>query len=227
MIALIPARGGSKGIPGKNTKLLNGVPLIAYTITAAKNAKCIDRIIVSTDDTNIADISKNYGAEVPFIRPADLAQDNSQAIDTYLYTIHKLEEILGLAINEICVLLPTCPLRTCHDIDSAGSIFYANNADSVISYTQESHPLFWHKYIDSNLRFVNIFEENVLNNRQDLRVSYYPNGAIYFFKVDILKERKYYTNRSYAYIMPRERSIDIDTLQDFAYAEFLMKFTDE
>lgn len=225
MIALIPARGRSKGIPDKNIKLLNGLPLIVYTIRAAKKAKCIERIIVTTEDSSIAGIAQEHGAEVPFLRPAELAQDDSQAIDAYLYTINKLEETQSLVINEVCILLPTCPLRTCDDIESAHSIFQLKNADSVISYTQESHPLFWHKYIDSNYKFVNIFEDNILNNRQDLRISYYPNGAIYIFKTAILRERRYYTDRSYAYIMPRERSVDIDNPEDFAYAEYLLKLS--
>ncbi|MBN1183542.1 MAG: acylneuraminate cytidylyltransferase family protein [Bacteroidales bacterium] len=222
MIAIIPARAGSKGLPAKNIKLLKGLPLIAYTIMAAKKAKCIDRVIVSTEDSNIAEIAQKHGAEVPFFRPAGLAQDDSKAIDVYLYTIERLEETQEITVNDVCILLPTCPLRTWRDIEAANSIYLENNADSVISYTQESHPVFWHKFIDNDNKFINIFEDNVLNNRQELRISYYPNGAIYIFKTAILKKRKYYTDRSYAYIMPRERSVDIDTPADLAYAEVLL-----
>jgi len=222
MVALIPARGGSKGLPKKNLKLLKGLPLISYTIIAAKKAKCIDKVIVSTDDEGIASISREYGAEVPFIRPTCLAEDDSPAIDVYLHAIEELEKTHRIVLDDICVLLPTCPLRTWVDIDKAYSIYIMKKADSVISFTQESHPIYWNKFIDTNGRFVNIFDEDYLENRQKLRLSYYPNGGIYIFKTTLLRQRKYYSDKSYAYIMPRERSVDIDTQNDFAYAEFLL-----
>jgi N-acylneuraminate cytidylyltransferase/CMP-N,N'-diacetyllegionaminic acid synthase len=119
------------------------------------------------------------------------------------------------------VLLPTTPLRTCTDVDGAIELFMEKEADSVISYTREAHPVCWHKYINEDKSFTEIFDDT-LANRQQLRTSYYPNGAIYVFRTNIIKSRKYYTDKSYAYIMPRDRSVDIDTLEDFQYAEFLM-----
>lgn len=223
MLALIPARGGSKGLPGKNIRVLNGIPLIAHTIEAAKNARLIDRIIVSTDDSQIADISKKYGAEVPFMRPSELAADNSLAIDAYIYTIDRLNSEFKENITEFAVLLPTSPLRTSEDIDAAIDLFNMKNADSIISYYETPHPLLWARKIDSNRKISNYFVEDGFKNRQDIEKAYMPNGAIYIFKYSILKElRTYFTENTYAYIMSAENSVDIDTELDFQFAEFLM-----
>lgn len=221
MIAIIPARGGSKGLPGKNIKLLNGKPLIAYAIEAALKAKHIDRVIISTDDEEIARVAVAFGAELPFMRPAELASDMAMAVDNYIYTIDRLEKEGGVPIGAFVVLQPTSPLRIAEDIDGAIELFNEKKADSVISYTQEAHPVSWHKYVDTEGRFVDIFDSNI-KNRQENRVSYYPNGAVYVFRTAMIRERKYYTDKSYAYIMPRSRSVDIDFIEDFEYAEFLL-----
>jgi len=221
VIAIIPARGGSKGLPGKNIRPLCGKPLIAHAIDCAKNSKHIDRVIVSTDDAAIADVARKYGAEIPFMRPEYLATDTAQAVDNYIYTINRLAQESNQSIDAFAVLLPTTPLRTSEDVDGAIEMFMAKQADSVISYTPEAHPVRWHKYLDKNKAFVDIFDAT-LANRQDLQTSYYPNGAVYVFRAALIKDRKYYSDKSYAYVMPRNRSIDIDTLEDFQYAEFLM-----
>lgn len=221
MIALIPARGGSKGLPGKNIRLLNGKPLIAYAIEAALKSKHIDRVIISTDDKEIARIAVDHGAELPFMRPAELASDTAMAVDNYIYTIDRLEKESGKTIEAFVVLQPTSPLRIAEDIDAAVELFYEKAADSVISYTPEAHPVSWHKYLDEEGRFVDIFDSNI-KNRQDNRISYYPNGAVYVFRTSMIRERKYYTDNSFAYIMPRSRSVDIDFIDDFEYAEFLL-----
>ena len=221
MIAIIPARGGSKGLPGKNILPLCGKPMIAYTIEAAKQSRYIDHVIVSTDDSNIAEIAVKYGAEVPFLRPDYLASDTAQAVDNYIYTIERLSKEWNKPIEEFVVLQPTSPLRLTEDIDGAIEMFYEKKADSVISYTKEAHPVLWHKYLDENNAFVDIFDSTIAN-RQDLKTSYYPNGAVYVFRFSMIKERKYYTTKSYAYVMPRNRSVDIDYKEDFEYVEFLM-----
>lgn len=222
MIAIIPARGGSKGLPGKNVRPLNGKPLIAYAIEAALKAKHIDRVIISTDDEVIARVAVDYGAELPFMRPAELASDTAMAIDNYIYTIGRLEKESGKSIDAFVVLQPTSPLRIAEDIDGAVELFEQKKADSVISYCQEAHPVTWHKYLDEDGRFENIFDANI-KNRQENRASYYPNGAVYVFRTSMIRERKYYTEKSYAYVMPRSRSVDIDFIDDFEYAEFLLK----
>ena len=222
MIAIIPARGGSKGLPGKNIKKLNGKPLIAYSIEAALKANSIDRVIVSTDCEDIAKVALEYGAEVPFLRPINLAGDSSLAIDNYIYTVERYCHESGFEVNEFCVLQPTSPLRTADDIDGAIKLYLNRNADSVISYCEEHHPVSWHKHLEIDGRLTNVFGDNVLKNRQDLEPTYYPNGAIYVFKTELIKSGKYYSDNTFAYIMPRARSVDIDVLDDFKLAEFLM-----
>lgn len=221
MLAIIPARGGSKGLPGKNIKMLAGLPLIAHTIKAALNSKYINRVIVSTDSQDIYQAAQKHGAHESFLRPYHLATDDAKAIDTYLYTVERLAHESGAVIENIIVLQPTSPLRTPDDIDRAIELFISKNADSVISYTEELHPIQWHKYITDDLELESIFPET-LDNRQKYRRSYYPNGAVYVFKVSLLKQEKYTSEKTYAYIMPRTRSVDIDTIDDFKYAEFLM-----
>lgn len=223
MIAIIPARGGSKGLPGKNIKLLNGKPLIAYTIEAALNSEKISRVIVSTDDKEIADVALQYGAEIPFMRPGFLASDNAKSIDVYNYTIERLKNEEKIKINEIVVLQPTSPLRTSKHIDEAIDIYLKKDADSVISYCKEDHPVFWHKFINNDGTFEEIFSEDYQKNRQEIKPTYYPNGAIYIFKKNILLTRQYYTDKSFAYIMGQKCSIDIDTNEDFKYAEWLLQ----
>ncbi len=221
MIAIIPARGGSKGLPRKNVKDLHGKPLIAYTIECALQSKYIDRVIVSTDDMEIADVSLRYGAELPFMRPDYLASDTSLAIDNYIYTIDRLSKEWNQSIDEFVVLQPTSPLRIVEDIDGAIELFYAKEADSVISYTQEAHPVYWHKEIDEEGKIKDLFKSS-LSNRQDSKTTYYPNGAVYVFKSEIIRRRQYYTENTFAYIMPRNRSVDIDYLDDFLYVDYLL-----
>lgn len=220
MLAIIPARGGSKGLPGKNIKLLNGKPLIAYTIEAAKMVPEITTIFVSTDDPEIAKISIEFGAECPMLRPPFLSDDGARSIDVYNYVLKELEKEKG-EIEEFIVLQPTSPLRTSQQIHEAISLFKNKNADSVISYCKEDHPIVWHKYVDEEGRFVDIFK-NRLTNRQEERESFYPNGAIYVFKADLIRRQLYYSEHSYMYLMPRTCSVDIDSIDDFEYAEYLM-----
>ena len=222
MIAIIPARGGSKGLPGKNIKNLLGKPMIAYTIEEALKSGYITDVIISTDCKEIEKIAIEYGAKSFFLRPDYLATDNTKAIDTYLYTVDKLNKEFDFKIADFIVLQPTSPLRIVNDIDNAIKIFKDKNADSVVSYTEEHHPIWWHKYITDDGKFENIFEEKLLN-RQEIKPSYFPNGAIFIFKYDLIKQNQYYSDNSYSYIMPRFRSIDVDTIEDFKYIEFLMQ----
>jgi CMP-N,N'-diacetyllegionaminic acid synthase len=221
LLALIPARGGSKGLPGKNLKLLSGKPLISHTIETALSSSALTRVIVSTDDIEIAQVAQKYGADVPFMRPADLAADDSLAIDTYKYTVDKLIEDEGSDIVDFMVLLPTSPLRDVSDISNAVKLFREKNADSVISVTKGDKPISWFKTLDIEGK---ILENNVtLKNRQDEDDYYCPNGSIYIFKKELIDDNKYYSDITYAYVMPKSRSVDIDTQFDFDYAEFLFK----
>ncbi|WP_375724886.1 acylneuraminate cytidylyltransferase family protein [Arcobacter sp. KX21116] len=226
MIAIIPARSGSKGLARKNIKELHSKPMIAYTIEEALKSKYISEVLISTDSEEIEKIAVQYGAKNHFLRPEFLSSDSAKAIDNYIYTINRLNSEFGYKIEDFIVLQPTSPLRRVEDIDGAIELFNNKNADSVISYTEEYHPIEWHKYITEEGKFQNIFEDKLLN-RQDIKKSYFPNGAVFVFKYELIKKNTYFSNNSYPYIMPRSRSIDIDTIEDFKYVEFLMKDTHE
>jgi len=225
VIAIIPARGGSKELPGKNIKKMNDKPLIWYTINVAKKSKFIDKIIVSTDDNEIAKIAKRYEVGVPFMRPKELARDDSIAIDNYIYTIDRLNKEFNYSIGEFIILQPTSPFRISLDIDNAIQIFKEKKADSVISVSEAIHPPIWAMRINSKGILKNYFDIKIKNkNRQEIEKAYMPNGAIFVFKFSLLKEKySYYSDKTYPYIMPLERSIDIDSKLDFEFAEYLMK----
>lgn len=229
MIAIIPARGGSKGVPGKNIKELCGKPLIAHTIEAAISSNEVDKVIVSTDDQEVAKIAIAYGAEVPFMRPKELATDEALAINNYIYTINKLNGMYCSLIESFAVLQPTSPLRAKEDIDKAINIFNEKNADSVISVVKLPYSISWAKAIDEKGVLVNYYNDNEkIKNRQDYKATYIPNGAIYVFKTNlILNNQSYYSELTFPYIMPRDRSVDIDEIIDFQFAEFLMRKRDE
>jgi N-acylneuraminate cytidylyltransferase/CMP-N,N'-diacetyllegionaminic acid synthase len=222
MLAIVPARCGSKELPGKNIRDLCGKPMIAYTIEAALKSKYIENVIVSTDCKEIEDVAKKFGAKSHFLRPEELALDDSKAIDNYIYTVDRLNNDFDYSIDSFVILQPTSPFREVSDIDNAIDIFKEKSADSVVSYTKEQHPIEWHKYLTEEDKFENIFDEGILN-RQKFKPSYFPNGAIYVFNYELIKHNLYYSDNSYAYIMPRRRSVDVDTLDDFQYAEFLMR----
>lgn len=220
MLAIIPARGGSKGLPGKNIKLLAGKPLIAYAIEEALKVEAITKVYVSTDDPEIAQIARDYGAECDELRPDHLASDTAKSIDVYNFLLDKFNKA-GLYYTEFVVLQPTSPFRKAEHIKEAIAMFNEKSADSVVSYCEEHHPIVWHKYINEEGKFENIFDERVAN-RQDELPTYYPTGAIYIFKASLIREGIYYTENSYAYLMPRKYSLDIDTLEDFQYAEYFL-----
>ncbi|MBD1558474.1 acylneuraminate cytidylyltransferase family protein [Vibrio sp. S9_S30] len=223
MLAIIPARGGSKGLPGKNTRMLCDKPMIGYSIQEALKSRFITDVIVSTDDQSIYDLSIELGAKESFLRPAHLAADDSIAIDNYKYTLKRLENSTRKKIDSFVVLQPTSPLRIVEDIDGAIDVFLDKDADSVISYCREDHPIFWHKFMNENGMLESVFSDERLANRQEYRESYYPNGAVYVFKHELVAQGLYHGSKTFPYIMPRSRSVDIDTLEDFEYAEYLMR----
>jgi len=224
MLAIIPARGGSKGLPGKNVRPLMGKPLIAYSIEAALEASSVTRVIVTTDSEEIASVARHYDAEVPFMRPSHLAQDDSMAMDTYFFVIEELASREAKSYDEFIALLPIAPLRSSEDIDNAVSIFRGAKADSVISVTEAPVPPQWFLRIKADGTLTGYFDEmDGVANRQVHDLAYVPNGAIYVFRYQLLKKsRQYYHPRTFPYVMPPERSVDIDTLLDFEWAEFLL-----
>jgi N-acylneuraminate cytidylyltransferase/CMP-N,N'-diacetyllegionaminic acid synthase len=225
VIAIIPARSGSKGLKNKNLKLINGIPLVAYPILAAKKAKLIKRIVLSTDSKKIAKIGKKYGAEVPFLRPKKLATDNSMVMDTYFYTIEKINKNEKSNINEFVVLSPTSPLRTANDIDKAIKIFKKKKADSLISVKAASYPIGWNNVIATNGKLKPLNSNlDVVDNRQKLKKTFINNGAVFIFKHSLLKKnRKYILKNTYPYVMSEKSSIDIDNELDFQIAKMLIE----
>lgn len=227
ILAIIPARGGSKGIPRKNIKTLAGKPLIAWSIEAGKKSKYIDRIIVSTEDKEIRDISLIYGAEVPFLRPKELAQDNTSSVDTIVDVIMKLKDIEKLEYDFILLLQPTSPLRNEKHIDESIDLLISNldKYNALISVTELEHPVYWNRNIDDSQRLRNFMEYDKNKNyrRQDFMKTYRLNGAIYLIKTDaFLNYKNFETKDTLAYIMNRKSSIDIDCIDDLELAEYYM-----
>ncbi len=220
IVAIIPARGGSKGVPGKNIRLLNGKPLICYAIEEALKSIFIDRVVVTTDDLKIADISNKAGAEV-IIRPAALAKDESPVIDA---VFHVLENMNGEKPDIIVLLQATSPLRETKDIDGAIQLFRAEPCDSLMSVCPAEHSPYWFFNIKNGL-LSPLFDEKFLEvRRQELPPAYRPNGAIYIISPETLRKYKsFYCNRTLAFVMNTKSSIDIDDEIDFQIAEQLMK----
>lgn len=219
LVALIPARSGSKGIIDKNIKLFCGKPLIQWTIEAALNSSSIDRVIVSTDDKKYASLSQKLGAEVPFIRPAELAKDNSPSIS---FILHALEELPDA--NELLLLQPTSPLRTTEDIESLITFWKSTPRESIISITPaEVHPS-WMFALNQDSTLKPLSANKKAFRRQDLPNTYVINGALYLATRDFLvREKSFFSKNTLGYLIPKERSIDIDTELDWFYAESLMK----
>jgi CMP-N-acetylneuraminic acid synthetase len=223
-VAIIPARGGSKGIPMKNIKLLAGKPLIAYTIDEAVKCQCFDRIIVSTDDPKIAKISQENGADI-LMRPKELAEDGTPTVDVIVHAIKTLEKEEAYVPDYIVVLQPTSPLRSSSDILTAINLFLnKSDNESLVSVFESEHPLSWAMNLE-NGHLIPLFDEKSLKKqRQAQLTTYFPNGAIYVISRESLyKNQNLYSEKTLAYIMPVERSIDIDTEYDFMIAEFLIK----
>lgn len=223
MIVVVPARGGSKGLPGKNLRSLAGLPLIVHTLRSALDCPEVERVIVSTDDDEIIRVSRGVaGVEVPFRRPPHLATDDANAIDAYLHVADCLGVSEGAAPTEICVLLPTSPLRLSSDISAAIELYWRKQAQAVISVT-EAKPAEWLQKMDEEGRLQCVVPSKPVDNRQGYARVYSPNGSIYVFDIETLRRtRDYYGPRTFGYPMPPERAVDIDTKADFLAAEALI-----
>lgn len=223
VVCIIPARGGSKGLKGKNIKELLGKPLIAYSIEQAKQSKYIDRIIVSTEDSAIAEVSKEYGAEVPFIRPAELATDESGVIGVLLHAVEWFENS-NYDFQILVLLHTTTPLRKTEDIDNSIELLAETKADSVFSVAEAyRNPYFNMVEIDKDGK-VHLIKEGSFVTRQSAPPVFDMNASIYVWWKDVLKkQKKTILDGSKIYLMPRERSVDIDDIMDFSIAEMLLK----
>lgn len=221
-IAIIPARGGSKGIPRKNIKLLVDKPLIAYTIDAAKQSKHLDYFYVSTEDDEIAQIASDYGAKI-MERPNKLSHDSTSTVDVIFHLL-ETDEVKKFNSEIIILLQPTSPLRNTADIDTALDIFMKTDCDSVISMCKVDHSPYWCFKYEGD-KFKPLFGDECLKmRRQELPDVYRPNGAIYITTIkNLYKNNGFYCDKIVPYIMPPERSIDIDEEIDFKLAELLIQ----
>ncbi|MFH0798579.1 MAG: acylneuraminate cytidylyltransferase family protein [Pseudomonadota bacterium] len=224
IIALITARGGSKSIPRKNVKMLAGKPLIGWTVEAALQCERISRIIVSTDDQEIADVAKSFGADVPFMRPPSLAQDDSSHISVVLHALEFMRDQINVSSDYILLLQPTSPCRTAADIDNCICIAEEQSADAVVSVCEvDKHP-----FLTKRLRADGTLEDFVASDiqylrRQSLPTAYATNGALYLNRCrSLVDEKTFFPKRTFPYIMPPERSIDIDTEWDLYLAGLIM-----
>lgn len=216
--ALIPARGWSKGIPRKNIRLIAGKPLIAWTIEAARTASSVDTVVVSTEDAEIAEVARAWGAEVPFLRPAELSADQTPGINPVLHAIGMLP-----GYDTTILLQPTSPLRTAADIEGVLELAGRTGAPSVVSVCEpEDHPA-WMYRIDEEGRLTALLPECPAVRRQDLPPVYSLNGAIYCARTDWLRERRSFIGpETLGYPMPNDRSVDIDGPLDWRLAELLL-----
>lgn len=223
-LAIIPARSGSKSLPDKNILPLNGKPLLAWSIDAAQQSGMFDTIHVSTDSEQYAEIARKYGADVPFLRSAAASSDTASSWLAVLEALEKYGDI-GKHFDTIALLQPTSPLRTPEDIRNAYRVMEERNAQAIVSVCEtEQYPL-WCNTLPENgcmNQFLPPAEEDL--PRQAMPLYYQINGAIYLLSVKALQKHGQvaYDQDCYAYVMPRERSIDIDEAVDFAVAEFLL-----
>jgi N-acylneuraminate cytidylyltransferase/CMP-N,N'-diacetyllegionaminic acid synthase len=227
ILALIPARGGSKGIPRKNIRLFNDKPLIAYSIEAAQASKNVERIVVSTEDEEIASVAKAYGAEVPCLRPVDLSGDKSAVIEAVLYTLDHLKMDDGYEPTHILFLQPTNPTRTSQDIDNAVELFKKRGADSLVSVCHTENSLFT-KDEEDGLHLARDMD-SFAKNRQELPKLYKLDGCmIYLIRVDLLREtRSFFAGKLVGYEIERWRAVDLDEVQDFVVGELIYQHKDE
>jgi len=220
ILAVITARAGSKRLPNKNILDLAGKPLIVWTIDEAKKSKYIDRLIVNTDSQQIAEISKQYGAEVPFMRPQELANDNADSISVLKHTI----DFFNQEFDYILLLQPTSPLRNVEDIDNAIELLN-EKTKAVISVCETQHSPLWSNTLPNDLSMENFIRPEIKNLRsQDLPKYYRLNGAVYIAEIKyFMGNNGFIGNKTKAFIMSQQNSVDIDTELDFKLCEILIK----
>ena len=211
VLALIPARGGSKGLPGKNIRPAGGKPLIAWTVEAARASRFIDRIVLSTDDDAIMNVARDWGCDVPFRRPAELATDTATSLDVAL---HALDALPGFDV--LVLLQPTSPLRTSDDIDAVCRALSNADVDSCVSVCAVEYSPYWMYRLDDAHTLRPLLDDASASRRQDLPDVYRLNGAVYATRVGWLRsQRRFVGPGTVGHVMPDERSIDIDTIADF------------
>ena len=216
---LIPARGGSKGIPRKNIKPIAGKPLIVWTIEAALRSSLLYAVVVSTDDPEIAEVARGAGAQVPFMRPTELAQDQTPGLNPVLHALDQFPQY-----DSVLLLQPTSPLRTTEDIDACLCLAMQHEAPSVVSVSEaDTHP-YWTYRLTEGKALERWVDAAPIARRQDLPQAFALNGALYFADANWLRRSgSLIGTETLAYVMERERSVDLDTPLDWKFAELLLK----
>jgi CMP-N-acetylneuraminic acid synthetase len=221
LLALIPARGGSKGVPRKNIRDLLGRPLLAWSVEAAKQAAGVDRIVVSTEDEEIAEVARAWGADVPFLRPPELAQDDTPGMEPVLHALSELPEY-----DWVLLLQPTAPLRTADDIEGIIRFCLEHDAPAAVSVCEVSKHPHWMYRCGADHRLISFTDAPLAGRRQDLPPVYALNGALYLARCDwLLQQRRFVAEETLGYEMPAHRSADIDSAIDWQWVEFLMRKT--
>ena len=225
-LAVIPARGGSKGVHRKCARLVGGTPLLARAVAAAKEAKTVGRVIVSTDDAEFAALAKACGAEVPFLRPAEFATDSSPIIDAILHLLASLKSSEGYEPEYLALLQPTAPFTKSEDIDGAFKSMLSSGADAAVSLCQSEVKPDWLRRVDPEGFIKPLFKLDSAQHtpRQAMPKTLRLNGAVYWVKTSVLlQERTFIPERCAPYEMPVERSVDIDSELDLKIAELIAK----
>lgn len=222
-IAIVPARGGSKRLPGKNIKLLGGKPLIAWTIEAAIKSNIFDHVFVSTDSEEIASVSRDYGAKVPFLRPAELSSDTATTNDVVTHLISWFEKEYSQEVSNIAILQPTSPLRNAQHIIEAFEEMKTKHAKAIVSVCELGHPIQFCNRLGLDGSMDGFIKKENNKRTQDLEPYYRLNGAIYIFDREYVgRISELYSVGSFAYVMSAKSSIDIDTQDDFELAKFFI-----
>ncbi|MFN5920668.1 MAG: cytidylyltransferase domain-containing protein [Bacteroidota bacterium] len=226
ILSIIPARSGSRGVPGKNTKLLGGKPLIAYTIESAKQSKWLTDIVVSTDSESIATLAREHGAVVPFIRPAELATDSAKSIDVVVHTLTELQNQNKL-YDAVVLLQPTNPFRPAGFIDEAIERFSKTTCDALVSVLPVPHEYNPHWVFEPDANgYLHIAtgDTTIIPRRQELPKAYFRDGSIYITRTDVLLSQKSFFGKTLSYIEANPAlHVNIDTLEDWERAEQLIK----
>jgi CMP-N,N'-diacetyllegionaminic acid synthase len=223
-LAVIPARGGSKRVPRKNIQPVGGRPLIAWTIEAARSAPGITRIVVSTDSDEIADVSKHYGAEVPMLRPSSLARDETPGIEPVVHAVEWLDEHEHYRPDCVILLQPTSPLRTAADVEGALALMWHRASGAVVSVCPASHPSSWLKRVGDDGRLLDVDGDGAGPPADDdVPPLYVLNGSLYVVRhATLMARRSFYDEPTYAYLMPIERSLDVDSPWDLHVADLVL-----
>lgn len=218
VLAVIPARGGSKGVPRKNIRELAGKPLIAWTIEEAKKSKYIDRLILSSEDEEIIDVAKKWGCEVPFVRPKELAQDETPGIEPVLHAVNMLT-----GYDYVVLLQPTSPLRNSEDIDGSIEMCLYKQALSCVSVTEVDKNPYWMYFLNAKNHMEPVINNSRnYKNRQEIPRIYALNGSVYISNIEqLIAVKSFVESKTIAYPMPKIRSVDIDDEVDFQVAEYL------